>query len=162
MPDLERLRPTDVISEVDCHREKVLDLDVIFRSDAGIPVDGSRSGWTCTDSMFILEDNYALNEELETEIAFLTYNIGDDDMCELVDLEVAEAYRGHGLARRLMEEALADIGVKGGTRIYLFAYEPEDGSRTEFFSLFGFQPMVIKDKERSASSLPFPMRMDLE
>ena len=162
MPDQERLRPSDVISEVDCHREEVLDMDLVLRSDAGIPLDDPRSGWTCTVSMFILEDNYALNEELETEIAFLTYNIGDDDMCEIVDMEVAEAYRGHGLARRLMDEALADIKLKGGTRIYLFAYEPEEGSRTEFFSRFGFRPVVVKDKERSASSLPFPMRLDLE
>ena len=42
------------------------------------------------------------------------------------------------------------------------AYEPEEGSRTEFFSRFGFQPMEVKDKERPASSLPFPMRLDLE
>jgi GNAT superfamily N-acetyltransferase len=162
MPDQERLRPSEVISEVDCHREEVLDLDTVFRSDAGIPEDEPRSGWTCTDSMFILEDNYALNEELETEIAFLTYNIGDDDMCELVDMEVAEAYRGQGLARRLMDEALADIRLKGGTIIYLFAYEPEDGTRTEFFSRFGFRTLVVEDKERPASSLPFPMRLDLE
>jgi GNAT superfamily N-acetyltransferase len=162
MPDQVRLRPSDVISEVDCHREEVLDMDPVFRSDAGIPVDDPRSGWTCTDSMFMLEDNYALNEELETEIAFLTYNIGDDDMCELVDMEVAEAYRGQGLARRLIDEALADIRLKGGTRLYLFAYEPEDGSRTEFFSRFGFRTLVVEDKERSASSLPFPMRLDLE
>ncbi len=162
MPDQERLRPSDVISEVDCHREEVLDMDLVLRSDAGIPLDDPRSGWTCTVSMFILEDNYALNEELETEIAFLTYNIGDDDMCEIVDMEVAEAYRGHGLARRLMDEALADIKLKGGTRIYLFAYEPEEGSRTEFFSRFGFRLVVVKDRERSASSLPFPMRLDLE
>ncbi len=162
MPDRERLRPSDVISEVDCRREDVLDLDNVFRSDAGVPPDDTRSGWTCTVSMFILEDNYALNEELETEIAFLTYNIGDDDMCEIVDMEVAEAYRGNGLARRLVDEALADITLKGGTRIYLFAYEPEDGTRTEFFSRFGFRAVEVKDKERSASSLPFPMRLDLE
>jgi len=162
MSDRERLRPSDVISEVDCRREEVLDLDNVFRSDAGVPPDDTRSGWTCTVSMFIMEDNYALNEELETEIAFLTYNIGDDDMCEIVDMEVAEAYRGQGLARRLIDEALADITVKGGTRIYLFAYEPEEGTRTEFFSLFGFRAVEVKDKERSASSLPFPMRMDLE
>ena len=162
MPEQERLRPSDVISEVDCRREEVLDMDLVFRSDAGIPLDEPRSGWTCTVSVFILEDNYALNEELETEIAFITYNIGDDDMCELVDLEVAKEYRGHGLAKRLMEEALADITLKGGTRIYIFAYEPEEGSRTEFFSRFGFRPMDVKDRERSASSLPFPMRLDLE
>ncbi|MCK4969416.1 MAG: GNAT family N-acetyltransferase, partial [Thermoplasmata archaeon] len=74
----------------------------------------------------------------------------------------AKEYRGHGLAKRLMEEALADITLKGGTRIYIFAYEPEEGSRTEFFSPFGFRPMDVKDRERSASSLPFPMRLDLE
>ena len=162
MSDREPLRQSDVISEVDCRREEVLDLDNVFRSDAGVSPDDTRSGWTCTVSMFILEDNYALNEELEMEIAFLTYNIGDDDMCEIVDMEVAEAYRGQGLARRLIDEALADITVKGGTRIYLFAYEPEEGTRTEFFSRFGFRAVEVKDKERSASSLPFPMRMDLE
>ncbi len=162
MPDRERLRPLDVISEVDCRREEVLDLDNVFRSDAGIHADDTRSGWTCTASMFILEDNYALNEELEMEIAFLTYNIGDDDMCEIVDMEVAEEYRGHGLARRLIDEALADITLKGGTRIYLFAYEPEEGTRTEFFSRFGFRAFVDEDMGRPAGSLPNPMRLDLE
>lgn len=162
MSDLESFRPSDVTSDVECHREEVLDLDPTFGSDAGLVGDRPRGGWACTVSLFFLEDNYALNEELETEIAFITYNIGDDDMCELVDMEVAKEYRGHGLAKRLMEEALADITLKGGTRIYIFAYEPEEGSRTEFFSRFGFRPLDVKDKERSASSLPFPMRLDLE
>jgi GNAT superfamily N-acetyltransferase len=151
-----------VTSEVDCHREEVLDLDTVFRCDAGLHPETPRGGWACTVSLFVLEDDYALNEEVETEIAFATYNIGDDDVCEIVDLEVAADYRGHGLARRLVEETLADIALKGGGRVYLFAYEPEDGSRVDFFSRFGFHPLEDAEESRSSSSMPFPMRLDIE
>jgi GNAT superfamily N-acetyltransferase len=162
MSDSEPFRTTDVTSEVECHREEVLDLDTVFRSDAGIDGDRPRGGWACSVSLFILEDNYALNEEVETEIAFATYNIGDDDVCEVVDMEVATAYRGRGLARRLVEEALADIALKGGTRVYLFAYEPEEGSRVDFFSRFGFVPLPPPDEPSSSNSMPHPMRLDID
>lgn len=152
----------DITSEVECHREEVLVLDAVFRDDADLPLEGPRGGWACTISLYVLEDNYALNEEVETEIAFASYTIGDDDVCELVDIEVATAYRGRGLARRLMQEVMADIRLKGGTRVYVSAYEPEEGSRTAFFALFGFRTMEVPDETWSASSMPFPMRLDLE
>ena len=162
MPSKEGPSASDVTSEVECHREEVLDLDTVFRRDAGLPSEGTRGGWACTVSLFVLENNYALNEEVEMEIAFATYNIGDDDVCEVVDIEVATAYRGRGLARRLMQEVMTDIRVKGGTRVYVSAYEPEDGSRTEFFGRFGFAPMDVPDEEWTSRSVPFPMRLDLE
>ena len=162
MTELERFRPSDVTSDVDCHREEVLDLDPTFRTDAGIDGERPRGGWACTVSLFLLEDNYALNEEVEMEIAFASYNIGDDDVCEIVDMEVAKSYRGHGLARRLVEEVMADIALKGGTRVYLFAYEPEEGSRVDFFSRFGFTPLEPPEEPRSSSSMPFPMMIEIE
>ncbi len=162
MSDLENFRPSDVTSDVECHREEVLDLDPTFGSDAGLVGDRPRGGWACTVSLFFLEDNYALNEEVEMEIAFATYNIGDDDICEIVDMEVATAYRGQGLARRLVEAALADIALKGGTRVYLFAYEPEEGSREDFFSRFGFSPLEPSENPPTSSSMPHPMRLDIE
>ena len=161
MSDLEDFRPSNVTSDIDCHREEVLDLDPIFRSDSDISGDRPRGGWVCTVSLYLLEDNYALNEELEMEIAFASYNIGDDDICEMVDMEVASAYRKHGLARRLVEEALADITLKGGTRVYLFAYEPEEGSRVDFFSRFGFSPLEPSDEPASSTAMPNPMRLDI-
>jgi GNAT superfamily N-acetyltransferase len=151
-----------VTSEVDCHREEVLDLDLIFRSDSDIPEEDPRGGWMCTISLFVNEDNYALGEMVEAEIAFASYQIGDDDVCELVDLEVAVPYRGHGLGHRLVDEVLADIRLKGGTRLYLFAYEPEEGSRVEFFQRHGFIALELPEGELGATSLPHPMRLDLE
>ena len=150
-----------VTSEVDCHREEVLTLDGAFRHHAGLG-GGERGGWACTVSLFVLEDDFALGEEVEMEIAFASYHIGDDDICELVDMEVATAYRGQGLARRLVQEALADIRIKGGTRVYLFAYEPEEGSRLEFFEQFGFKPLEVPDELLSATSLPYPMRLEVD
>lgn len=162
MAPRDRLDPDDVTSEVECHRDEVLDLDVVFRLDAGLPEASDRGGWACNVSLFVLEEDYAMGEEVETEIAFATYNIGDDDICELVDLEVASSYRGRGLGRRLVEEVLADISLKGGTRVYVFAYEPEEGSRVDFFKPFGFRSLEVSDDLWSASSLPFPMRFDLD
>ncbi len=162
MKPIERVRPEDVTSETECHREPVLDLDAIFSMDAGLPPDRPRGGWTCTVSLFTLEDDYALNQEVETEIAFLTYHIGDDDVCELVDMEVAEEFRGQGLGKRLVGEALADIHIKGGTRVYIFAYEPDEGSKMKFFSTFGFSPLEVPDGEASSKSLPNPMVLELE
>jgi GNAT superfamily N-acetyltransferase len=159
---MDRFKMSEVTSEVDCHREEVLDLDAVFGRDAGLPEGTPRGGWVCTVSLFVLEDDFVQGHEVEVEIAFASYNIGDDDVCELVDMEVAEDYRTHGLGRRLVEEAMADIRLKGGTRVYLFAYEPDGGSRKEFFGQFGFQAMELPDDEFSASSLPNPMRMDLE
>ena len=156
----ERDRPIDVYSEVDCHREEVLDLDEVFRHDAEI-AEGPRGGWACIVSLFTLEDDFAQGEEVEREIAYASYNIGDDDVCELVDMEVATAYRGQGLGRRLVEEVLADIRLKGGARVYLFAYEPEEGPRIDFFRPFGFQPFTVSDREWDVKTLPYPMRMDI-
>jgi GNAT superfamily N-acetyltransferase len=162
MPGLDRFSPSEVTSEVDCHREEVLDLDDIFQGDADLDGDRPRGGWACTISLFVLEDDFALGEEVELEIAFASYNIGDDDVCELVDIEVATAYRGHGLGKRLMEEVLRDIKLKGGTRVYVFAYEPEEGSREEFFTRFGFRALEVPDREWLSTSLPHPMRLELE
>jgi GNAT superfamily N-acetyltransferase len=162
MTPVEGFRPEDVTSEVDCHREEVLDLDQVFCHDAGLPDDTSRGGWMCTVSLFVMEDDYALNEMVEAEIAFATYHIGDDDVCELVDLEVASAYRGYGLGDRLVEESIADIRLKGGSRVYIFAYEPDEGSREKFFQRHGFVPVEFPDAEWSASTLPHPMRLDLD
>jgi GNAT superfamily N-acetyltransferase len=150
-----------VTSEVDCHREEVLTLDAVFRHHSGLG-DGERGGWACNVSLFVLEDDFALGEEVEMEIAFASYHIGDDDLCELVDMEVAATYQGHGLARRLVEEVLSDIRLKGGTRVYLFAYEPEEGSREDFFSQFGFMQVDVPDEEWTSSSLPHPMFLDVE
>jgi GNAT superfamily N-acetyltransferase len=158
----ERFRPAEVTSEVECHREEVIDLDEVFCRSAGISTDRPRGGWMCTVSLFVLEDNYALNEEVETEIAFATYTIGDDDVCEITDMEVAKGFQRQGLGKRLLDEVMADIRLKGGTRVYLFAYEPEEGSREEFFSRFGFAPLELPEEEGSARSLPHPMGLELE
>jgi GNAT superfamily N-acetyltransferase len=162
MSGQERFRPGEVTSEVECHREEVLDLDEVFCRAAEVPVDGPRGGWMCTVSLFVLEDNYALNEEVETEIAFATYTIGDDDVCEITDMEVAKDLRRQGLGGRLLGEVLADIRLKGGTRVFLFAYEPEEGSREEFFSRFGFVPLALPEEVWSARSLPHPMSLVLD
>ncbi len=159
MSPLDRFKASEVTSEVDCHREEVLDLDEVLRRHAGLRAGRPRGGWACTLSLFILEDDFVQGHEVEVEIAFATYNIGDDDICELVDMEVAEDYRGHGLGARLVSEVLADIRLKGGTRVYLFAYEPEGGSRVEFFQRFGFTALEVPDDEWSASSLPNPMML---
>jgi len=162
MSPLDRFEPSEVTSEVDCRREEVLDLDEVLRHHAGQAGGAPRGGWACTLSLFILEDDFVQGHEVEVEIAFATYNIGDDDICELVDMEVAEDYRGHGLGERLVREALADIRLKGGTRVYLFAYEPEGGSRVEFFQRFGFRVLDVHDEEWSAGSLPNPMMLRME
>ena len=112
--------------------------------------------------MFTSEDDFALNQEVEMEIAFLTYHIGDDDVCELVDIEVAEPLRDQGLGKRLVEEALADIRLKGGTRVYLFGYKPGEGSLVDFFANFGFRPLEVADGELSSKSLPNPMLLEIE
>ncbi|NIU48929.1 MAG: GNAT family N-acetyltransferase, partial [Thermoplasmata archaeon] len=138
MPPLDRFQMSEITSEVDCHREEILELDEVFRGHAGIALEVPRGGWACTLSLFQLEDDFVQGQEVEVEIAFASYQIGDDDLCELVDMEVATDYREHGLGRRLVEELLADIQLKGGSRVYLFAYEPESGDRVEFFSQFGF------------------------
>ena len=157
-----RFEPDEVTSEVDCNREDILHIDPIFAWHAGLKEDRSRGGWACTISLFILEDNFVLNEEVESEVAFITYNIGDDDVCEVVDMEVAEVLRGHGLGRRLVEEALADLKLKGASRVYLFAYEPKEGDRVTFFSSFGFEPIEVPDEMFDIRSLPNPMWLDLE
>lgn len=162
MPPIDRFRMAEVTSEVDCHREEVLDLDDVFRSHSGLPLGGSRGGWACTLSLFQLEDDFVQGQEVEVEIAFASYQIGDDDVCELVDMEVASDYREHGLGRRLVEEVLADIGLKGGTRVYLFAYEPEGGDRVEFFSRFGFRGVELPEDGLPSTTLPHPMWLDLE
>jgi len=158
MSPLDRFDPAEVTSEVDCHREEVLDLDEVLRRHAGLG-GGPRGGWACTLSLFVLEEDFVQGHEVEVEVAFASYNIGDDDVCELVDMEVAEDYRGHGLGGRLVREALADIRLKGGSRVYLFAYEPEGGSRVEFYRRFGFRALDVPDDEWSASSLPNPMML---
>ena len=159
---LENLNGTpQVTSDVDCHLGEVLVLDEVFRQHSGHG-DGDRGGWACTVSLFVLEEDFALGEEVEMEIAFASYHIGDDDLCELVDMEVASTYRGHGLARRLVEEVLADIRLKGGTRVYLFAYEPEEGSRVGFFEQFGFRTVEVTDPEWNSTSLPYPMFLEIE
>ena len=113
-----RFDPAEITSEVDCNKEEILPIDPIFAWHAGMQERRPRSGWACTISLFILEDNFALNEEVESEIAFIMYNIGDDDICEIVDLEVAEVLRGHGLGQRLVEEALADLSLKGASSVW--------------------------------------------
>ena len=158
----DRFEMTEVTSEVDCRREEVLVLDQVFRHHSGIPSEGSRGGWACTVSLFQLEDDFVQGQEVEVEIAFASYQIGDDDLCELVDMEGAEDYRGYGLGRRLVEEVLADIRLKGGTRVYLFAYEPDAGDRLDFFSRFGFQEMEVPEEGLPSSSLPNPMVMEVE
>ena len=161
MAPLDRFRMSEVTSEVDCHREEVLELDEVFRSHAGIPLAESRGGWACTVSLFQLEDDFVQGQEVEVEIAFASYQIGDDDVCELVDMEVATDYREHGLGRRLVEELLADIRLKGGSRVYLFAYEPDEGDRNDFFTRFGFHPLEIPEEGLPSTSLPNPMWLDL-
>jgi GNAT superfamily N-acetyltransferase len=162
MPPLDRFEMSEITSEVDCHREEVLDLDGVFRTHAGLPEEGSRGGWTCTVSLFQLEDDFVQGQEVEVEIAFASYNIGDDDLCELVDMEVATEYREHGLGRRLVEEMLSDIRLKGGSRIYLFAYEPDVGDRLEFFGRFGFNPIPLPEEGLPSKSLPNPMWLELD
>ncbi len=157
-----RFDPAEVTSEVDCNKEELLHIDPVFAWHAGLREGRPRSGWACTISLFVLEDNFALNEEVESEVAFITYNIGDDDVCEIVDLEVAEVLRGHGLGQRLVEEALADLRLKGGSRVYLFAYEPKEGDRIAFFSRFGFEPIEVPDEVFDLKSLPHPMWTELE
>jgi N-acetylglutamate synthase-like GNAT family acetyltransferase len=99
---------------------------------------------------------------VEVEIAFASYNIGDDDICELVDMEVANDYQELGLGRRLVQEVLADITLKGGTRVYLFAYEPDVGDRLKFFKRFGFSPIKVPKEGLPSTSLPNPMWLGLE
>jgi GNAT superfamily N-acetyltransferase len=162
MPPLDRFEMDEITSEVDCHREEVLDLDEVFKDHAGLDLERPRGGWACTLSLFQLEDDFLQGQEVEVEIAFASYQIGDDDVCELVDMEVAEDYRGHGLGRRLVEEVMADIGLKGGSRVYLFAYEPEGGDRLGFFSRFGFREVPSPEEGLPSKSLPFPMWSRLE
>jgi GNAT superfamily N-acetyltransferase len=162
MPPLDRFRMAEITSEVECHREERLDLDDVFRSHAGIPAEVPRGGWACTLSLFQLEDDFVQGQEVEMEIAFASYQIGDDDVCELVDMEVASEFRGHGLGKRLVVEVLADVGLKGGTRMYLFAYEPEGGDRVEFFSRFGFEGVELPEEGLPSTSLPHPMWLDVE
>jgi len=162
MPPLDRFEMSEVTSEVDCHRDELLELDDIFRIHAHVPVGGTRGGWACTVSLFQLEDDFAQGQEVEVEIAFASYTIGDDDVCELVDMEVADDFRGHRLGHRLMDEVMADIQLKGGTRMYLFAYEPEEGDRLKFFGRFGFRPLELPGKETPPPSLPNPMWLQLE
>jgi ribosomal protein S18 acetylase RimI-like enzyme len=162
MPPIDRFEMSEVTSEVDCHREEVLDLDEVFFNHGDVPEGRPRGGWACTVSLFQLEDDFVQGQEVEVEIAFASYNIGDDDICELVDMEVATDYREHGLGRRLVEELLADIRLKGGTRVYLFAYEPDSGDRLDVFGQFGFQALEVRDEERPAKSLPNPMWLELD
>jgi len=151
-----------VVSDVDCGREEELPLDDVFRVHAGLAGGRPRGGWECTITLFVLEDDFVANEEVEAEVAFVTYNIGDDDVCEVVDLEVAEQFRGMGLGRRLLEEALADMRLKGGSRVYVFAYEPGEGDRRRLFEAFAFKEVDVPDGAWRAASLPFPMYLELE
>ena len=162
MAPLDRFEISEVTSEVDCRREEVLDLDEVFRGHSQVPEGRPRGGWECALSLFQLEDDFAHGQEVEVEIAFASYNIGDDDMCELVDMEVASEYRGHGLGRRLIEEVLADIRLKGGMKVYLYAYEPEGGDRLKFFGRFGFQTLELPDDELPSTSMPHPMWLELD
>lgn len=162
MPPLDRFEMSEVTSEVDCRREEVLDLDQVFWSHTGSAEGRPRGGWACTVSLFQLEDDFVQGQEVEVEIAFASYNIGDDDVCELVDMEVAEDYRGLGLGRRLVEEVLADIRLKGGTRVYLFAYEPDGGDRLEFFGRYGFKAIEGTQDEAHPPALPNPMWLELD
>ncbi len=162
MQHLDRFEMSEVTSEVDCRREEVLDLDEVFMAHAGSAGGRPRGGWACTVSLFQLEDDFVQGQEVEVEIAFASYNIGDDDVCELVDMEVAEEYQGHGLGRRLVEEVLADIRLKGGARVYLFAYEPEGGDRLEFFGRFGFRSLEGPAEGSPPPALPNPMWLELD
>lgn len=162
MPPLDRFEISEVTSEVDCRREEVLDLDEVFCGHSQIPEGRPRGGWVCALSLFQLEDDFVQGQEVEIEIAFASYNIGDDDVCELVDMEVTTEYRGHGLGRRLVEEVLADIRLKGGTSVYLFAYEPEEGDRLKFFGRFGFKAVEPTDGELPSTSMPHPMWLKLD
>jgi len=162
MPPLDRFVMSEVTSEVDCRREEVLDLDEVFCGHSQVPEGRPRGGWACALSLFQLEDDFVQGQEVEVEIAFASYNIGDDDMCELVDMEVASEFRGHGLGRRLIEEVLADIRLKGGVKVYLYAYEPEVGDRLKFFGRFGFQKLELSDEELPSGSMPHPMWLELE
>ncbi len=162
MSPLDRFEMSEVTSEVDCNREELLDLDEVFRRHGDVAEGRPRGGWSCTVSMFQLEEDFAQGQEVEVEIAFASYNIGDDDMCELVDMEVAADYRGHGLGRRLVQEVLADIRLKGGARVYLFAYEPDSGNRVGFFGQFGFQALEVPDEEWAAKTLPNPMWLEMD
>lgn len=162
MSPLDRFEMSEVTSEVDCHREEMLDLDEVLCRHGDVPEGRPRGGWACTVSLFQLEDDFVQGQEVEMEIAFASYNIGDDDLCELVDMEVADDYRGHGLGRRLVEEVLADIRLKGGARVYLFAYEPEAGDRVKFFKRFGFKALEVPDEELTSKTLPNPMWLELD
>ena len=162
MPPLDRFEMSEVTSEVDCRREEVLDLDEVFLGHSQVPEGRPRGGWACALSLFQLEDDFVHGQEVEVEIAFASYNIGDDDMCELVDMEVSSEYRGHGLGRRLIEEVLADIRLKGGMKVYLYAYEPEGGDRLMFFGRFGFQKLELPDEELPSTSMPHPMWLELD
>jgi ribosomal protein S18 acetylase RimI-like enzyme len=151
-----------VVSDVDCNREEELPLDAVFRIHAGLSAGRPRGGWACTITLFVLEDDFVANEEVEAEVAFVTYNIGDDDLCEVVDLEVAEQFRGMGLGPRLLGEALVDMRLKGGSRVYVFAYEPGGGDRRGLFEALAFKEVVVPEGAWKATSLPFPMYLELD
>jgi ribosomal protein S18 acetylase RimI-like enzyme len=153
---------SEVLSEADCNRAETVHLDEALLLHAGVPPGAPRGGWECTITLFVLEDDFAQNEEVEAEVGFISYNIGDDDICEVVDLEVAEGLRGRGFGSRLLEEALADMRLKGGTRVYLSAYEATEGDRSGFFGRFGFAPVEVPDSQWRAEMLPFPMWLGLE
>jgi GNAT superfamily N-acetyltransferase len=162
MPPEVSVKASETVSEVDCNREERLPLDEVYLRHAGAAPDAQRGGWDCTITLYLLEDDFAQNEEVEAEVAFISYHIGDDDLCEVVDIEVADGLRGHGLGARLMEEALADMRLKGGTRVYVSAYEPDEGERTAFFEAFGFRQVDVPDGDWRATGVPFPMFMDLD
>ncbi len=153
---------SEVLSEADCNRAEAVHLDEALLHHAGVPSGMPRGGWECTITMFVLEDDFAQNEEVEAEVGFISYNIGDDDLCEVVDMEVAEGLRGLGIGGRLLEEALADMRLKGGVRVYVSAYEAAEGDRSGFFKRFGFEPVEVPDERWRASMLPFPMWLRLD
>jgi hypothetical protein len=128
-----------LVSDVDCNREEELPLDAVFRVHAGLPEGRPRGGWACTITLFVLEDDFVANEEVEAEVAFLTYNIGDDDLCEV-----------------------ADMRLKGGSRAYVFAYEPGEGDRRKLFGAFAFKDVDVPEGAWKATSLPFPMYLELD
>ena len=152
---------SEVLSETDCNRAEAVHLDEVLLLHAGVPPGRPRGGWECTITLFVLEDDFAQNEEVEAEVGFISYNIGDDDLCEVVDIEVAEGLRGMGLGSRMLGEALADMRLKGGVRAYVSAYEAGEGDRSGFFERFGFAPLQVPDGRWRADMLPFLMWLEL-